>query len=83
MYKEELELKFERTIFCLRQRQKIDTTSAGIILWVHTANDRRCYIIMSSLIGYAHSQTDPCQWSWNCLKMVLAKTVAKHVLRQR
>ena len=32
----------------------------GIISWMHPANKRRCYIVTSSLIGWAHSQNDPC-----------------------
>ena len=35
-------------------------TMAGIILCMHPANERRRYNVTSSLIGWAHSQTDPC-----------------------
>ena len=31
----------------------------GIILCMRPANERRCYIVTSSLIGWAHSQNDP------------------------
>ena len=34
--------------------------SPGIILWVGPANERRCYIVTSSFIGWAHTQNDPC-----------------------
>ena len=34
--------------------------SAGIILRMQPANGRRRYIVMLSLIGWAHSQNDPC-----------------------
>ena len=33
---------------------------SGIILCVHPANERLCYIVTSSLIGLAHTQNDPC-----------------------
>ena len=32
----------------------------GIILYMHPANERQCYIVMLSLIGWAHTQSDPC-----------------------
>ena len=32
---------------------------AGIILWMRPANERRRYIVTSSLIGWAHRQNDP------------------------
>ena len=34
--------------------------TAGIILWMHPANVRRCYNVKSSLIGWVHSKDDPC-----------------------
>ena len=34
--------------------------NAGIILGVGSANERRCYIVTSSLSDWAHSQNDPC-----------------------
>ena len=33
---------------------------SGIIFCMHTANERRRYIVTSFLIGWAHSQNDPC-----------------------
>ena len=36
--------------------------SAGIILCMCPANERQCYNVMSSLIGWAHTQNDP--WKW-------------------
>ena len=33
---------------------------AGIILCMHPANERRRYDVTSSLIGWAHTQNDPC-----------------------
>ena len=35
--------------------------TTGIILCMRPANERRCYIVTSSLIGWAHTQNDP----WN------------------
>ena len=36
------------------------STFAGIILWMHPANERRRYIVTPSLIGWAHKQNDLC-----------------------
>ena len=36
-----------------------DLRGAGIILWMCPANERRRYIVMLSLIGWAHIQNDP------------------------
>ena len=33
---------------------------AGVILCMHPANKRRRYYVMSSVIGWAHTQNDPC-----------------------
>ena len=38
-------------------------TEAGIILCTCAANERRRYNVTSSLIGWAHTQNDPC---WGC-----------------
>ena len=38
----------------------VDGSNAGIILCMGAANERRRYIITSSLIGCAHTQNDPC-----------------------
>ena len=32
----------------------------GIILWMCSTSERRRYIVMSSLIGWAHTQNNPC-----------------------
>ena len=34
---------------------------SGIILWMRPANERRRYIVTSALIGWAHTQNDPCK----------------------
>ena len=36
--------------------------NVGIILCMRPANERRCYIVTSSLVGWAHAQNDP--WKW-------------------
>ena len=38
--------------------------NAKIILCMCPANERWRYNVTSSLIGWAHSQNDPCEWSW-------------------
>ena len=37
----------------------VDPCSTGIILYMRRANERRRYIVTSSLIGWAHLQNDP------------------------
>ena len=32
----------------------------GITLWMHPANEKRRYVVMSSLIRWAHTQNKPC-----------------------
>ena len=32
----------------------------GIILWMHPANEKQRYIVTSPLIGWPHTQNDPC-----------------------
>ena len=39
--------------------------SAGIILCMGPANEGRRYIVTLSLIGWTHTQNDPCQCIWN------------------
>ena len=36
------------------------TSNAGSLVWMFPANERRCYNVTSSLIGWVHSQNDPC-----------------------
>ena len=47
----------------------------GIILCMHPANERRRYIVTSSLIGWAHIQNDPCNGTYviglNCAMKIL------------
>ena len=37
----------------------------GIILFMHSANERCHYIAMLALIGWAHIQNDPCPFIFN------------------
>ena len=52
---------------------------AGIISCMRPTNERRRYIVTSSLIGWAHTQNDPCQVMacW-----LLAYLVPSHYLNQ-
>ena len=34
---------------------------SGITLCMHLANERQCYIVMACLIGWVHTQNDPCK----------------------
>ena len=56
--------------FCNRQIQ-----ISGIKLCMHPANERWCYIVASSLIGWAHIQNDPCRFV--CPKKVSCKALNK------
>ena len=44
-----------------KSSQLVADGPTGIILRIHPANERRRYIVMSSLIGWAHVRNDP--WS--------------------
>ena len=62
---------------------------AGIILYVRSANERRCYIVTSSLLGWAHTQNDPsvCQnilWIQSMIYLRHCRTIftLDHVIRR-
>ena len=40
-------------------------TMSGIILCMRPANEQQCYNATSSLIGWAHTQNDPCRLQWD------------------
>ena len=40
------------------------STEAGIILYMRPANERWRYTVTLSLIGWAHTQNDPCWGYW-------------------
>ena len=44
-------------------------TTSGIILYMRPGNERRCYIVTPYLIGWAHTQNDPCNICDNGLYM--------------
>ena len=46
--------------WCSVQPATESSSHAGIISCMCQANERRCYNVTSSLIGWAHSQNDPC-----------------------
>ena len=54
----------------------------GIILCVHPANERRRYIITSSLIGWAHTQIGPCSELGHHLQCTLAPEVPRDLLKR-
>ena len=74
------------------QSQCSTTHYPGIILCMHPANERWCYIVTSSLIGWVHAQKDPCYketshtWAegtkiWGCLFIPsLVQIIACHPL---
>ena len=39
--------------------------AAGIILYMRPAHERKRHIVTLSLIGWLHTQNDPCSWAWN------------------
>ena len=43
---------------------KIFDSCTGFILCMHPSNERRRYIVTLSLIGWAHTQNDPCMYSY-------------------
>ena len=62
--------------------------SPGIILCMRQANERRCYNVTSSLIGWVHTQKDP--WispicfrvlPWHCDILILSPMLAKILWR--
>ena len=58
----------------------IGSGNAGIIFLNHPANERQRYIVMSSLIGWAHSQIDP--WKWHVTWLMQRQYLLQPVLIQ-
>ena len=61
--------------------------NTGIILYVRPANDRQCYNVASSLIGWAYTQNDPCDYG-QVLRLFpfsshLVSVMTSHYLNQR
>ena len=48
--------------FCITDSLHRKSTDTEIIFRMRPTNERQCYIVTSSLIGWAHTQNDPC-WS--------------------
>ena len=44
---------------CTSNFDRIGLKQPGIILWMHPANERQCYIVTMSLIGWTHTQNGP------------------------
>ena len=59
-YKTYIGFVFHVKILLHLQSLWIPVICSGIILFMCPANKRQCYIVMSSLIGWAHTQNDPC-----------------------
>ena len=49
------------------KQNPIVCTFIEIIFGVHPANERRSYNVTSSLIGWAHTQNDPCIYMIHCV----------------
>ena len=57
------------------QSQFAEDKFAGIVLCIHPANERRRYIVTSSIIGWVHTQNSP--WVWHlCLLHTAPGTTA-------
>ena len=56
------ELRWLLNHYCMNIRTVYDCTLYRIILCMHPANERWCYTVTPSLIGWAHTQNDPCLW---------------------
>ena len=63
------------------RNQKVKFTSkyktfprkSGIFLHMRSANERRCYIVRSSLIGWAHTRNDPWKCMWKSMSTAKCK----------
>ena len=53
----------------------------GTMLYMHPANERRHYSVTTSLIGWAHTQNDPCLLTYSVAKThVLSPRVSLHII---
>ena len=57
----------QRRSLYFRESTEWQSLYVGIILGMGSTNERRHYIVMSSLIGWAHTQNDPryVDWWWH------------------
>ena len=57
-------ISYHKTVFSSNTKNQVNSflkaPFPGIILCMATANGRRRYTVTSSLIGWAHTQNDPC-----------------------
>ena len=51
--------------------------NAEIILYMHAANERRCYIVTLSLIGWTHTRNDP--WNVTYLLCVIVRFTGEFI----
>ena len=51
------------------QPQCVIKSLPGVIMGLGSANERRRYIVMSSLMGWVHTQNDPCLQMWYICEM--------------
>ena len=60
------------------------TVAAGIILCMRPANEKRRYVVTSSLIDWAHTQNDPCccWWPRDAMMNGLLKAILIHKFGQ-
>ena len=53
---------FETPAWSFWRQCNVFITDSGIILHMRPANERRRYVVTSSLIGWVHTQNDPCRF---------------------
>ena len=71
--------KFRCCCFDTSDDSMIYCLGAGIILGMGSANERRRYTVTLALIGWAHTQNDPCQYLWSSLKSIGKINILKSV----
>ena len=59
LYEETYILAMVNTLFYVLEDLRRKTPVSEFILWMRPANERRCYIVTSSPIGWVHSLSDP------------------------
>ena len=55
--------------------QMLNSAWSGIILCMCSANEKHCYTVTLYLIGWAHTQNEPCMMKWNGQKYHIALAV--------
>ena len=60
----------------------LDIMSSGLILGLRPANERRCYKVTPSLIGWAQTQNQPCELiHWGPVKCKCVTELGHHLFR--